>query len=99
MPEITTEQSNQLELLATLGYDTAATKVAVAFIQNDPFKHRLFIQQYSRVYSETDIVARNKSCAGIGGSDHRAERDYCSYRITPPPGRRPSPSPRVSVDR
>ena len=58
MTEITTEQTNQLELLAALGYDTAATKVAVAFIQNDPFKHRLFIQQYSRVYSETDIVAR-----------------------------------------
>ncbi|MBK0003379.1 DUF2560 family protein [Erwinia sp. S38] len=58
MTEITTEQTNQLELLATLGYDTAATKVAVAFIQNDPFKHRLFIQQYSRVYSESDFVAR-----------------------------------------
>ena len=58
MTEITTEQHNQLELLATLGYDTAATKLAVAFIQNDPFKHRLFIQQYSRVYGETELVAR-----------------------------------------
>ena len=58
MPKITTEQGNQRELLAPLGYDPAATKVAFAFIQNDPFKHRLFIQQYSRVYSETDIVAR-----------------------------------------
>ena len=58
MPEITTEQTNQLELLATLGYDTAATKVAVAFIQNDPFKHRLFIQQYNRVYGEAELVAR-----------------------------------------
>lgn len=58
MAEITTEQTNKLELLATLAYDTAAVKEAVEFIQNDPFKHRLFIQQYSRVYSETDVVAR-----------------------------------------
>lgn len=58
MPEITTEQTNQLELLATLGYDTAAVKEAVEFIQNDPFKHRLFINQFSRTYGETDVVAR-----------------------------------------
>lgn len=58
MPEITTEQTNRLELLAVLGYDTAATKVAVAFIQNDPFKHRLFIQQYSRVTTEYEVVAK-----------------------------------------
>ncbi|MBK0003160.1 DUF2560 family protein [Erwinia sp. S43] len=58
MTEITTEQTNQLELLATLGYDTAATKVAVAFIQNDPFKHRLFIQQFNRVFGEAELVAR-----------------------------------------
>ncbi|MEJ4043464.1 DUF2560 family protein [Erwinia sp. SLM-02] len=58
MTEITTEQTNQLELLATLSYDTAATKVAVAFIQNDSFKHRLFIQQYNRVYGEAELVAR-----------------------------------------
>lgn len=56
--EITNEQSNQLELLAALSYDTAATKIAVEFIQNDPFKHRLFIQQYSRVYGEQEVVAR-----------------------------------------
>lgn len=58
MPEITTEQSNQLELLQTLNYDTAAAKVAVAFIQNDAFKHRLFINQFNRTFSETDYVAR-----------------------------------------
>lgn len=58
MPEITTEQTNRLELLAALGYDTAATKVAVAFIQNDPFKHRLFIQKYSRVTTEYEVVAK-----------------------------------------
>lgn len=58
MPEITTEQTNQLELLQTLNYDTAAAKVAVAFIQDDAFKHRLFINQFSRAYSESDYVAR-----------------------------------------
>lgn len=58
MPEITTEQNNQLELLQTLNYDTAATKVAVTFIQNDAFKHRLFINQFTRSFSETDFVAR-----------------------------------------
>lgn len=58
MAEITIEQSNQLELLQTLNYDTAAAKVAVAFIQNDAFKHRLFINQFSRIYSESDFVAR-----------------------------------------
>ncbi|MBM7346106.1 DUF2560 family protein [Pantoea coffeiphila] len=58
MTEITTEQTNQLELLQTLNYDTAAAKVAVAFIQNDAFKHRLFINQFSRAYSESDYVAR-----------------------------------------
>lgn len=59
MSEITATQTAQLELLQTLNYDTAATKVAVAFIGEDQFKHRLFIQQYNRVYSETDIVARS----------------------------------------
>lgn len=60
MPEttITAAQTNQLELLQTLNYDTAAAKVAVAFIQNDAFKHRLFINQFGRAYSETDYVAR-----------------------------------------
>lgn len=58
MPEITTEQNNQLELLQTLNYDTAAVKEAVAFIQDDAFKHRLFINQFGRTYSESDYVAR-----------------------------------------
>jgi len=57
--EITSLQTARLELLQTLNYDTAATKVAVAFIGEDQFKQRLFIQQYNRVYSETDIVARS----------------------------------------
>ncbi|WP_423241041.1 hypothetical protein [Klebsiella oxytoca] len=44
MPEITTEQSNQLEFIQTLNYNNAAVKQAVTFIQNGAFKHRLFIQ-------------------------------------------------------
>jgi len=64
MPEttITTAQSNQLELLQTLNYNNAAVKEAVEFIQNEPFKHRLFIQQYQRLlnngYPESDVVSR-----------------------------------------
>jgi len=56
--EITTDQQNQLDLLAVLQYDTAALKKAVDFIQGDPFKQKLFIAQYNRVYSEGEIVAR-----------------------------------------
>lgn len=55
---ITEAQQNQLELLQTLNYDTAAVTEALAFTQNDTFKHKLFIQQYGRVYAESDVVAR-----------------------------------------
>lgn len=48
MPDITTEQTNQLELLQKLNYNNAAVKQAVTFIQNETFKHRLFVQQYDR---------------------------------------------------
>lgn len=62
MPELTTEQTNQLQLIQTLNYNNAAVKEAVKFIQNDPFKHKLFTQQYSRLlssgYPESDVVAR-----------------------------------------
>lgn len=79
MPEITAAQTAQLELLQTLNYDTAATKVAVEFIGDDQFKHRLFIQQYNRVYSESDIVARAtkavqesvESLAVLNGEDEK----------------------------
>lgn len=58
MAEITALQTEQLNLLQTLQYDTAAVKEARAFTGDDTFKIRLFIQQYNRVYSESDIVAR-----------------------------------------
>jgi len=56
--ELTTVQKNQLTLLSSLNYDTAALKEAKEFIQDDPFKHQLFLQQYNRVFSESDNVAR-----------------------------------------
>ena len=58
MPEITDAQQIRLNLLSTLNYDTAAAKVAVEFVQDDPLKYQLFIQQYSRVTSETEVVAK-----------------------------------------
>jgi hypothetical protein len=77
--EITALQTARLELLQTLNYDTAATKVAVAFIGEDQFKHKLFIQQYNRVYAESDIVARStkavqesvEALAVINGEDEK----------------------------
>jgi len=58
MPEITALQTARLDLAQTLNYDTAALKEAKEFTGDDVFKTRLLIQQYSRVYSETEIVAR-----------------------------------------
>ncbi|HCD5322086.1 TPA: DUF2560 family protein [Klebsiella michiganensis] len=57
MVEITDAQQIRLNLLSTLNYDTAA-KVAVEFVQDDPLKYQLFIQQYSHVTSETEVVAK-----------------------------------------
>lgn len=58
MVEITDAQQIRLNLFSTLNYDTAAAKAAVAFVQDDPLKYQLFIQQYSRVTSETEVVAK-----------------------------------------
>ncbi|EPA1860219.1 DUF2560 family protein [Klebsiella michiganensis] len=58
MVEITDAQQIRLNLLSTLNYDTAAAKVAVEFVQDDPLKYQLFIQQYSRVTTETEPVAK-----------------------------------------
>ncbi|HIG8622154.1 TPA: DUF2560 family protein, partial [Klebsiella michiganensis] len=56
MVEITDAQQIRLNLLSTLNYDTAAAKVAVEFVQDSPLKYQLFIQQYSRVTTETEVV-------------------------------------------
>lgn len=58
MAEITDAQQIRLNLLSTLNYDTAAAKVAVEFVQDRPLKYQLFIQQYSRVTTESEAVAR-----------------------------------------
>ncbi|EOJ9253606.1 DUF2560 family protein [Klebsiella michiganensis] len=58
MAEITYAHQFRLNLLSTLNYDTTAAKVAVEFVQDDPLKYQLFIQQYSRVTSETEVVAK-----------------------------------------
>lgn len=58
MVEITEAEQIRLNLLSTLNYDTAATKAAVSFVQGSPLKYQLFIQQYSRVTSETEVVAK-----------------------------------------
>lgn len=60
MVEITDAQQIRLNLLSTLNYDaaTATAKVAVEFVQDSPLKYQLFIQQYSRVTSETEVVAK-----------------------------------------
>jgi len=56
--ELTDAQQIRINLLSTLNYDTAATAQAIAFVQDDPLKYQLFIQQYSRVVTETETVAR-----------------------------------------
>ncbi|HCA3527070.1 DUF2560 family protein [Klebsiella aerogenes] len=58
MAEITSAQQIRMNLLAMLGYDTAAAKEAIAFVQDSQLKYQLFIQQYSRVTTESEVVAR-----------------------------------------
>jgi hypothetical protein len=56
--ELTQAQQIRINLLVTLNYDTAATSEAIAFVQDDPLKYQLFVQQYSRVTTESEVVAR-----------------------------------------
>lgn len=58
MAEITAEEQIRLNLLSTLNYDTAAAKEAIVFVQDSQLKYQLFIQQYSRVTTESEVVAR-----------------------------------------
>lgn len=57
MAEITPAEQIRLNLLSTLNYDTAA-KEAIVFVQDSQLKYQLFIQQYSRVTTESEVVAR-----------------------------------------
>lgn len=56
--ELTLSQQLRIDLLAALNYDTAATAKAIEFVQDDPLKFQLFIQQHNRAYSETEPVAK-----------------------------------------
>ncbi|HDY9182928.1 TPA: DUF2560 family protein [Klebsiella pneumoniae] len=58
MSEITAAKQIRLNLLSTLNYDTAAAAKAIEFVQNSQLKYQLFIQQYSRVTTESEVVAR-----------------------------------------
>ncbi|MEF3110356.1 DUF2560 family protein [Raoultella sp. WB_B2P2-3] len=58
MAEITAAEQIRLNLLSTLNYDTAAAKEAFAFVQDSQLKYQLFIQQYSRVTTESEVVAK-----------------------------------------
>ncbi len=56
--ELTQSQQLRIDLLAALNYDTAATAKAIEFVQDDPLKYQLFTNQYNRVFSETEPVAK-----------------------------------------
>ncbi|HIG8794780.1 TPA: DUF2560 family protein [Raoultella terrigena] len=58
MADITAAEQIRLSLLSTLNYDTAAAKEAIMFVQDSQLKYQLFIQQYSRVVTESEVVAR-----------------------------------------
>ncbi|PLN25370.1 hypothetical protein CWN21_04255 [Klebsiella pneumoniae] len=58
MAEITSARQIRMNLLAMLGYDTAAAKEAIQFVQDDDLKYQMFVQQYNRVTSENTYVAK-----------------------------------------
>lgn len=58
MAEITAAEQIRLNLLSTLNYDTAATAEAIKFVQDSKLRYQIFVQQFSRVYSETGVVEK-----------------------------------------
>ncbi|STV65398.1 Protein of uncharacterised function (DUF2560) [Klebsiella pneumoniae] len=58
MSEITASEQIRLDIIKKVNYDTAAAKEAIAFVQDSQLKYQLFIQQYSRVTTESEVVAR-----------------------------------------
>ncbi|HDT5990412.1 MULTISPECIES: DUF2560 family protein [Raoultella] len=58
MAEITAAEQIRLNLLSTLNYDTAAAKEAIAFVQDNQLKYQIFIQQFDRVVTESEVVAK-----------------------------------------
>ncbi|MDU1652726.1 MAG: DUF2560 family protein [Leclercia adecarboxylata] len=55
---VTPAQQIRLNLLASLGYDTAAAAEAIKFVGDDPLKYQIFVNQLSRVTTENGLVAR-----------------------------------------
>ncbi|MCI1034047.1 DUF2560 family protein [Raoultella terrigena] len=58
MAEITDAEQIRLNLLSILNYDTAAAAKAISFVQDSQLKYQIFIQQYNRVVTESEVVAR-----------------------------------------
>jgi hypothetical protein len=56
--EITPAQTIRLRLLELVNYDTAAAAKAIEFVGDDALKNAIFQQQFSRVYTESEIVAK-----------------------------------------
>ncbi|MFK3840122.1 DUF2560 family protein [Serratia sp. NPDC087055] len=56
--EITPAQTIRLRLLEMVNYDTAAAAKAIEFVGDDVLKNAIFQQQFSRVYTESEIVAK-----------------------------------------
>ncbi|MGE5919403.1 DUF2560 family protein [Klebsiella pneumoniae] len=58
MSEITPAEQIRLNLLSTLNYDTAAAAKAIAFVQDSQLKYQIFIQQFNRGVTESEVVAK-----------------------------------------
>lgn len=58
MADITPAEQIPLNLLSILNYDTAAAAKAIAFVQDSQLKYQIFIQQYNRVVTESEVVAK-----------------------------------------
>lgn len=58
MAEITPAEQIRLNILSSLNYDTAAAAKAIEFVQDSELRYQLFIQQYGRTYTESEVVAK-----------------------------------------
>ena len=58
MSEITPAEQIRLNLLSILNYDTAAAAKAIGFVQDSQLKYQIFIQQYNRVVTESEVVSK-----------------------------------------
>ncbi|WP_279433170.1 DUF2560 family protein [Sodalis ligni] len=56
--ELSQAQLIRMNLLSTLNCDTAAATLAIEFVQDDPLNYQMFMQQYGRVTTESEVVAR-----------------------------------------